>query len=161
MSILPKLADEQDDLISSIDTGVRGFLEHHAYLVAMVGLVVYYGISRPGAHSAERTTSVSPLRYRVALISTTAGYGYSLLIAYLIVHRLHLGLFSLTLITIGMGTLFLVSDHGLGKTWRDAYDRVIRWFWPPRRWLAGRSGSEWKSLPMSSFCGTRSWPASC
>ncbi len=41
MRILPKLAEKQDDLISSVDTGVRGFLEHHAYLVAMVGLVAY------------------------------------------------------------------------------------------------------------------------
>ena len=128
MRILPKLADKQADLVSSVDTGIRGFLEHHAYLVAMVGLVVYYGISRLGAHGTEGPTSVSPLRYRVALISTTAGYGaYSMLIAYLIVQRLHLGLFSSTLITIGMGTLFLVSDHGLRKTWGDVYDRRIRW----------------------------------
>ncbi len=128
LRILPKLAEKQDDLVSSVDSGIRGFLEHHVYLVAMLGLVVYYGISRLGAHGTEGPTSVSPLRYRVALISTTAGYGaYSMLIAYLIVQRLHLGLFSSTLITIGMGTLFLVSDHGLRKTWGDVYDRRIRW----------------------------------
>ncbi len=128
LRILPKLADKQDDLVSSVDTGIRGFLEHHVYLVAMLGLVVYYGISRLGTHGAEGQTFISPLRYRVALTATTAGYGaYSLLIAYLIVHRLHLGLFSITLSTIGMGTLFLVSDHGLRKTWGDVYDRRIRW----------------------------------
>ncbi len=128
MRILPKLADKQNELISSVDTGLRGFLEHHAYLVAMVGLVVYYGISRLGAYGAEGPTSISPLRYRIALTSTTIGYGaYSLLIAYLIVNRLHLELFSMALITIGMGTLFLVSDHSLRKTWGDAYDRMIRW----------------------------------
>ncbi len=128
MRILPKLAEKQDELVASIDTGIRGFLEHHVYLVAMAGLVIYYGISRLGSHGAEGPTSVSPLRYRVALISTTAGYGaYSLVIAYLIVHRLHLGLFSMSLISIGMGTLFLVSDHGLRKTWGEVYDRWIRW----------------------------------
>ncbi len=128
MRILPKLADKQESLMASVDTGVRGFLEHHAYLVAMLGLVVYYGTSRLAAYSAEGPNVDSPLRYRVAVISTTVGYGaYSLLIAYLIVHRLHLGLISLTLITVGMGTLFLVSDHSLRKTWPDAYDRWIRW----------------------------------
>jgi len=128
MRILPKLAEKQESLLASADTGMRGFLEHHAYLVAMVGLMVYYGVSRIAAYGAEGANSISPLRYRVALISTTVGYGaYSLLIAYLITKRLHLGLFSLTLITFGMGTLFLVSDHGLRKTWRGAYDSWIRW----------------------------------
>lgn len=128
MRILPKLAEKQESLLASTDLGMRGFLEHHAYLIAMAGLVVYYGISRIAAYGAAGAKSISPLRYRVALISTTVGYGaYSLLIAYLIVNRLHFGLFSLALITIGMGTLFLVSDHGLRKTWPHAYDGWVRW----------------------------------
>lgn len=128
MRILPKLAEKQDDLISSADAGLRGFLEHHAYLVAMIGLVVYYGISRVAAYGAEGPNTDSPRRYRAALVSTILGYAaYSLLIGYLIVNRLHFGLFSFALITIGMGTLFLVSDHGLRKKWPDAYDGWIRW----------------------------------
>ena len=128
MRILPKLADKQATLLASVDTGVRGFLEHHAYLVAMVGLVVYYGVSRLAAYGAGGPTSLSPVRYRAAVVSTAVGYGaYSLLIGYLIVNRLHLGLFSLSLITVGMGTLFLVSDHSLRKTWPEAYDGWMRW----------------------------------
>jgi hypothetical protein len=128
MRILPKLAEKQDDLMASADTGLRGFLEHHAYLVAMIGVVVYYGISRVEAYGAGGADANASRRYRVALIATVIGYGaYSLLIAYLIVHRLHFGLFSLILIALGMGTLFLVSDHGLRKTWPDGYDRWIRW----------------------------------
>lgn len=128
MRILPKLAEKQEDLMASVDTGVRGFLEHHAYLVAMVGLVAYYGVSRIAAYGTEGATSISPRRHRAALIATTVGYGaYSLLIGYLITNRLHFGLISLALITIGMGTLFLVSDYGLRKQWPDAYDSWIRW----------------------------------
>ncbi len=128
MRILPKLAETQESLMASVDTGVRGFLEHHAYLVAMVGLVVYYGISRLAAYGAEEPEVDLPVRYRAALISTSVGYAaYSLLIGYLIANRLQFGLFSLALITTGMGTLFLVSDHGLRKKWADAYDAWIRW----------------------------------
>ena len=126
--MLPKLAQKQESLMASVDTGVRGFLEHHAYLVAMVGLVVYYGISRVAAYGSEGANSNSPLRNRAALISTIVGYSaYSFLIGYLIVTRHHVGLFSVPLITIGMGTLFLVTDYGLRKKWPDAYDRWIRW----------------------------------
>lgn len=128
LRILPKLADKQEDLMASADTGVRGFLEHHAYLVAMFGLVVYYGMSRLSAYGAAGAKIHSPLRYRTALLSTTIGYGaYSMLIGYLIVNRLHIGLFSVLLITIGMGTLFLVSDHGLRKIRPQSYDGWIRW----------------------------------
>ena len=128
MRILPKLAEKQEGLMASADTGVRGFLEHHAYLVAMVGLVVYYGISRVAAYGAKETDGSSSPRYRAVLISTAVGYStYSFLISYLIVNRLQPGRFSLALITLGMGTLFLVSDYGLRKRWPDAYDSWIRW----------------------------------
>ena len=128
LRILPKLAEKQESLLAGADRGLRGFLEHHAYLVAMLGIVVYYGLSRIAAYGAEGVGLVSRRRYGTALIAITLGYGaYSLLIGYLIVNRLHLGLFSLTLITLGMGTLFLVSDHGLRKRWPDAYDGWIRW----------------------------------
>lgn len=128
MRILPKLAEKQEHLTSSVDTGIRGFLEHHTYLAAMVGLVFYYGISRLAAYGVEGAGADSSMRYRTALIATSVGYGaYSFLIGYLIVNRLHFGLFSLVLIAFGMGTLFLVSDHGLRKKYTDAYDRWIRW----------------------------------
>ncbi len=128
LRILPKLAEKQEDLMASVGTGVRGFLEHHAYLVAMVGVVVYFGLSRAADYGGQREASGPLTPYSGALLSIAAGYGaYSLLIGYLIVQRLHLGLFSIILITLGMGTLFLVSDHGLLKRWPDAYGGWIRW----------------------------------
>ena len=128
MRILPKLAEKQQDLLAGPDLGLRGFLEHHAYFVAMLGLVVYYGISRLAAYGSVDARSGVTRNYRLALVATVIAYGaYSALIAYLIVNRLHLGLFSRSLITVGMGTLFLVSDHGLYKQWHDIYDRWIRW----------------------------------
>lgn len=128
MRILPRLAGKQADFVASAETGLRGFLEHHAYLVAMVGLVVYYGISRIAAYGAADVNRISPQRMHAALVFTTLGYSaYSLLIAYLIVNRLNFGLFSVLLITIGMATLFLVSDHGLCKMWPGPYNRWMRW----------------------------------
>ena len=114
--------------MASADSGLRGFLEHHVYLVAMVGLVVYYGFARLAAFGAEEAGAGSPTAYRTALGATVVGYSaYGLLIGYLIVKRVDFGLFSLVLISLGMGTLFLVSDHGLRKQWPEAYDGWIRW----------------------------------
>ena len=128
MRILPKLAEKQYDFMANADTGLRGFLEHHVYLVAMIGLVIYYGIARVAAYGSEGANIPSPPRQRAALIATLFGYGaYSVLIAYLIVNRYHFGLFSFTLITFGMGMLLLVTDHGLCKKWPEIYQRLIRW----------------------------------
>ena len=126
--ILPKLAEKQVSLMASIDTGVRGFLEHHAYLVAMAGLVIYYGLSRVAAYGAEEAHDHAPLSHQAALVATIAGHGaYSMLIGYVIVNGAVFGLFSLTLITVGLGTVFLLSDHSLRKKWPKSYDRWIRW----------------------------------
>ena len=128
LRILPKLAEKQDSFMASADTGLRGFLEHHAYLAAMVGLVVFYGVSRVATYGARGPNATSPLRYQGAVAATIAGYcAYSALIGYLIVNRLHLGLFSMGLIIFGMAALFLVSGHSLRKTWPEAYERWIKW----------------------------------
>ena len=128
MAILPKLAEKQDSLVTSVDTGLRGFLEHHVYLVAMVGLVIYYGIARVAAYGAREASDGVPLRARAALSAAVVGNGaYGLLIGYLIVNRLQFGLFSLILICVGMGTLFLVTDDGLRTKLPAAYDGWIRW----------------------------------
>ena len=128
MSILPKLAEKQDSLTRSVDTGLRGFLEHHVYLVAMAGLVVYYGIARVTTYGSRDARAAPPSRYRTVLtVAVVGNSAYGLLIGYLIVNRLKLGLFSLVLIFLGMGTLFLVTDHSLREKWTAAYDSWIRW----------------------------------
>lgn len=126
--ILPKLAEKQESLLASVDSGVLGFLEHHVYLMAMAGLVVYYAIARMAVHGAEAGNSRSRALYRATLIAKVSGYcGYSLLIGYLFVHRLRPELFSLVLITLAMAPHFVISDHGLRHQWPNAYDRGIRW----------------------------------
>jgi len=44
--VLPKLASQQEALMSAQDPGVYGFLEHHAYLLALIGFAFFYGLGR-------------------------------------------------------------------------------------------------------------------
>ena len=126
--ILPKLAEKQEILLASVEPGMLGFLEHHVYLMAMTGLVVHYAFTRVAAYGAERRSSHSWAPLRGALISTIIAYGaYNVLIGYLIVHRLRPEFFSLVLITLGMATHFVISDHNLRHHWPEIYERVIKW----------------------------------
>ena len=63
MRILPKLAEKHEDLLASADIGVRGFLTHHVYLIALAGLVIYYGMSRVAAYNPG-DARFRPLRCR-------------------------------------------------------------------------------------------------
>ena len=127
MRILPKLAEKQQSLMASTDIGVLGFLEHHVYLAAMAGLVLYYGLYRVAVYGAGWGAESRP-RYRVAMMAAAVGHGaYSLLLGYLIVSRLSFGLFSVTLIVVGIGTVLLVTDYSLYKKWPYLYDRWMRW----------------------------------
>ena len=42
--LLPKIAAAQPALQAAADVGILGYLNHHAYLVALAGLVFYYGM---------------------------------------------------------------------------------------------------------------------
>ena len=88
LRILPKLAEKQESLLASADTGLRGFLEHHVYLVAMIGLVLYHRLSLIASHGPGTEGGATTSPYRAALTVTLVGYGaYSALIGYLIVNR--------------------------------------------------------------------------
>ena len=128
LNMLPKLAEKQEALLASTERGVLGFLQHHAYLVALIGLVAYYAIARISYYGTAGEARYAPVRHPVAVVATAVGYAaYSLLIGYLVVKRIDFGLVSLVLITGALGMLFLVTDHGLHKQWPNDYDRWLRW----------------------------------
>lgn len=126
--ILPQLASKQDIMRASDKTGLLGFMEHHTYAMALICLVVYFGIAQFAAGGAELRATGSLLRYRAALIATVVSYAaYSVLIGYILAHGLNVELIAMVLFTFAMATYFMVSDYGLRRKWPDAYDRVIRW----------------------------------
>ncbi|WP_414566796.1 MULTISPECIES: hypothetical protein [unclassified Anabaena] len=52
--ILPELSEAQVTLQSSLNIGLD-FLEHHVYLVALLGLAVFYGLKQFANKSRQRS----------------------------------------------------------------------------------------------------------
>lgn len=113
--LLPKLALKQEILLNARDGGFYGFLEHHAYLVALAGFFIYYGIARVAVFGKAR---VLPLQ-------VVAFAGYSVLIGHLVADSP--SLVPLALFTIAMILHFVGRDHNLRHTYGVLYDRAIRW----------------------------------
>lgn len=110
--------------------GAFSFLESHVYLVAWLGLVVFYSLDRAALTSRRQQREQadgdrdSQGVFWLHMISFTV---YNVLIGYLLLHREQPGLQSLTIFAIAMGLHFLVTDYGLRVNHRDRYDQLGRW----------------------------------
>jgi zinc transporter ZupT len=123
--VMPKLAKKQLILINAPDTGLYGFLEHHAYLVALTGFIMYYGIDRAVIYFYdERQKNRSKTIASLHLVSFAA---YSGLLGYLITEWTfdRPGFFALA--TAAMGFHLLGVNYGLYHRYREWYGRIIRW----------------------------------
>ncbi|MGI9518605.1 MAG: hypothetical protein ACR2NP_16230 [Pirellulaceae bacterium] len=132
LAILPKLAKAQEVLDQSADGGVYGFLVHHSWLLALAGLVVYYGIdSAVEQISAKQEAGKFP-RPVIALICLHgfAVAGYYFIISYLILEGYgtgRSGFIALTLFALAMLLHYLSIDHSLRFKYGELYDRYLRW----------------------------------
>ncbi len=128
LHLLPELAEGQRVLQAATPEGLR-FVEHHAYLVAFAGLVIFYGLERAARGSREQqrargegdTTSSSVFWLHIASFSF-----YNLVIGYLLVRDVS-ALRGLLFFFVAMALHFIVTDFGLREHHKDAYSRRGRW----------------------------------
>ena len=103
--------------------------ERHIYIVAMIGLVGFYGLERMvrrATGGSERGSGEvpGPGVYHLHIGSFAL---YNLLIGNLLLHREEATLRSLLLYTLAMGFHFVVTDYGLRQDHRENYHRTGRW----------------------------------
>ena len=127
--LLPELAKSQEEFTET-SPGVLPFVEHHVYLVALLGLALFYGVERAAQNSRRRRRderpedSTSPSVFGLSMASFAV---YNALIGYLILHREESGVSSLALFVVAMAVHFLVTDYGLREHHKRAYGRLGRW----------------------------------
>ncbi|MGR6034951.1 MAG: hypothetical protein ACU4EQ_04025 [Candidatus Nitrosoglobus sp.] len=107
--------------------------EHHVYIMALVGLAVFYGLERVVSASQQRqaesrrgkkgeTTSVGIFWLHISSFAL-----YNGLIGYLLSHREEQDLRGLIFFSTAMALHFIVTDHGLRQAHRDTYEQLGRW----------------------------------
>lgn len=127
--LLPELAEGQRTLE---EAGIAEILaiESHVWLVALLGMLVFYGLERAAKRSRHENTSegegdrTGPGVFWLHIGSFAV---YNVLIGYLLLHRLAAGLTPLLLFWFAMLLHFFVNDYGLRQDHRDAYTRTGRW----------------------------------
>lgn len=127
--LLPELAESQEVIAETLEESLA-FIERHVYLVALLGLAVFYGLERAAIRSRNQT--------REAQGEDSAGAGvfwlhiasfsvYNALIGYLLLHRIERGVGNMILFATAMLLHFVVNDYGLREHHKEAYTRLGRW----------------------------------
>jgi zinc transporter ZupT len=130
--LLPDLAEQQDKIGERArDTGLFTSIESHAYLIALAGLIIFYGVerfarSRSGPpNKAAGGESEAPASVFWTHLGAFAIY--NLLIGYLLVHREETDLRGLIIYGVAMALHFVVNDFGLREQHGETYHRTGRW----------------------------------
>jgi len=137
--LLPKIAGAQQALEGSSDRGLYGYLEHHAYLVALAGLVIHFGLDV----AVERVLvlpvrrSWKPAVATLVVVHASSLAGYFLLIGYLVAKTPNGQTAALILFTLAMVLHALAIGHGLLRKYGGLFDRVLRWMFAAATALGG------------------------
>lgn len=128
LHLLPELAEGQEQLREALG-GVLGLAERHVYLLALLGLAVFYGLERLALESRRSRGDVEEERTPpgVFWIHIASFAFYNALIGYLLLHREGDSLAGLALYFVAMALHFVVNDYGLREHHQERYHRVGRW----------------------------------
>lgn len=127
--ILPELSQAQETIKGTVGKALL-FLEHHVYLLALLGLAVFYGLERAAKLSRQRNHKVGKgdvTSEGVFWVHIVSFAFYNALIGYLLLHREEPEIQSLLFFFMAMALHFVVNDNGLREHHKRAYKKIGRW----------------------------------
>ena len=144
--LLPELNEAQEHLTETVGEALSA-VENHIYLIALLGLAVFYGLERAALNARQRERSTGhqgTSRFRVLWLHVASFGAYNALIGYLLHERALEGEErTLVLFAIAMGLHFVATDYGLREHYRQGYEHFARWIFVSMLllgWVVGWAG---------------------
>lgn len=144
--LLPELNEAQQSMTEVVGDTMSA-VESHVYLIALLGLAIFYGLERAALNARQRqpTADEHGISYPGVLWLHVGSFAaYNVLIGYLVHERAKGGeSLDLALFAIAMGLHFLAMDYGLREHYTEAYGRVARWIFAAALllgWVVGLTG---------------------
>lgn len=129
LDVLPELAAHQRTFASELRL-TDAAAEAWVYLVALIGLVLFYGLDRAAKLSRAHHRHVHGedrigREVKAAHLASFAFFNF--LVGYLLLHREQPGLFSLGLYVSAITLHLATTDFGLVREHKSDYERHTRW----------------------------------
>jgi zinc transporter ZupT len=128
--LLPELNEAQENLAETVGEALSA-VENHIYLIALLGLAIFYGLERAALNARRRqrsTNNQSTSRSWILWLHVASFGAYNALIGYLLHERALEGEErTLALFAIAMGLHFVAIDYGLREHYRQGYEHFARW----------------------------------
>lgn len=127
--VLPELSEAQAAVGEAAGEALE-FVEHHVYLVSLVGLAAFYGLERAAVSSRRQSRDrggEDAASREVFWLGIASFAVYNGLIGYVLVERAEERAADLALFALAMAVHFVVNDRGLREHYRGAYHSIGRW----------------------------------
>jgi hypothetical protein len=127
--LLPELNEYQKELEDKLPSHIWMIIEDHIYIVALIGLVIFYGLEvlgrkKDNSEKHEANSRESKQRFRLHMATF---FFYNAVIGYLMVRGEYEGLIETLLFFVAMGVHFITNDRSLRELHKEVYDRIGRW----------------------------------
>lgn len=129
LDIFPELERAQAE-VEHIDGFVIDYLEHHVYLLALVGLAIFYGLEKLALRSRthhHQTEGKDHTQSTVFWLHIGSFALYNAILGYLLRESETYGLLACFLLFVTLALHFLVNDVGLREHHKHLYDHRGRW----------------------------------
>ncbi|MGI2328794.1 hypothetical protein [Planococcus sp. YIM B11945] len=129
LHLLPDLAKYQDEIHGALENESWSFLENHIYLIAMLGLAIFYGLEQMVKSSRRRNSKMESANTPTGVFWVHIGSFalYNALIGYLLIREDYEGEWGIVFFFVAMGVHFITNDKGLRATHQEDYDKYGRW----------------------------------
>lgn len=127
--LLPELGAFQEELEGKVKNESLSFLESHIYLVAMLGLIIFYGLEQMVKSSKRKQADIHEEGVGVGVFWIHIGSFtlYKALIGYLLIREHYESARGMLFFFIAMGVHFITNDKSLRAAHKEAYDQYGRW----------------------------------
>ena len=138
--LLPKLALIQDKLAPPADAS-EWFMQQHVYLLALAGLITYYGLTRITIAADSSPVTDGKVFFNRRVFLQLVGYSlYSAQLGYLVTELSQPGIASYALVMVILCFHLMGIDHHLHRAFPIAYLKLLRYAYTVALfcgWLAG------------------------
>ncbi|MFD2248188.1 hypothetical protein [Pontibacter ruber] len=130
LHLFPELGEGQEH-VERVLSRVGSFLSHHVYLMALIGLVIFYGLERmvvENRYKYQKKKEEEPRHgHGIFWLHIGSFALYNALIGYILYQREEGSVQNMLLFSVAMALHFIVNDFGLQEHHQESYRRVGRW----------------------------------